>query len=176
IANAVLDGTDCLMLSEETAIGKYPVEAVSTLRKVSLITEKNFPHRKYLTQRIKKDISPLEAISYSAVWTAERLNSEAIVVPTFTGETARWISKFRPKAPIFAFTYKKNILRRLNLFWGVYPIFFPLRISLEKLPAEIEAFFRKRNILKRGAKIVITGSNPMGREGKTNLVQVHQIR
>ncbi|MCM8765663.1 MAG: pyruvate kinase [Candidatus Omnitrophica bacterium] len=176
IANAILDGADCLMLSEETAIGKYPVEVVSTLRRVALLTEKNFPYRKYLTQRIEKNISTLEAISYSAVWTAYRTEAEAIVVPTFTGETACWVSKFRPKATIFTLTSEKKILRRLNLFWGIYPFFFPLKISLEELPKKIDALFKEKKILKRGAKIIITGSNPMGKEGKTNLIQVHQIK
>jgi len=175
IANAILDGADSLMLSEETAVGKYPVEAVSTLRKVSFITEKNFPYRKYLTQRIEKDISILEAVSYSAVWTAYRLKVKAVVIPTFTGETARWVSKFRPKATIFALTSERKILRRLSIFWGVYPLYFPLRISIEKLPEKIETFLKERKFLRRKDRIIITGSNPMGKEGLTNLIQVHEV-
>lgn len=176
IANAILDGADCLMLSEETAIGKYPVEAISTLYKVSLFTEKNFPYRKYLTQRIEKDISILEAISYSAVWSSYKLEAKAVIVPTYSGETARWVSKFRPKATIFALTSEKKILRRLNIFWGVYPIFFPLKISLERLPRQIDTLFKRYRFLKKGTRVIITGSNPMGEEGKTNLIQIHQIR
>ncbi|MGE4357756.1 MAG: pyruvate kinase [Candidatus Omnitrophota bacterium] len=176
IANAIFDGADCLMLSEETAIGKYPVEAVSTLYKVSLITEKKFPYLKYLTQRIEKDISILEAVSYSAVWTSYKLEAKAIVVPTYTGETARWVSKFRPKSPIFALTPSKSVLRKLNIFWGVYAILFPLKMSLEKLPLSLDSLFKKLKILRSKTKIIITGSNPMGKEGKTNLIQIHQLK
>lgn len=175
IANAILDGADCLMLSEETALGKYPVEAVSTLRRVSLIAEKNFPHKKYLTQRIEKNISILEAIAYSSVWTTYQLEADAIVVPTLRGETARWISKFRPHAPIFALTSEKKIFKKLNIFWGVHPLYFPFRISPENLPEKIESLLKKFRFLKRGERIIITGSNLRGREEKTNLIQVHEI-
>ncbi|MCM8784529.1 MAG: pyruvate kinase [Candidatus Omnitrophica bacterium] len=177
IANAILDGADCLMLSEETAVGKYPLEAVCTLRKVALITEKKFPYRKYLTQRIVKKISSLEAVSYSCVESAYHLDAKAIVVPTYSGETARWVSKFRPKATVFALTSGRDVLRKLNIFWGVYPVLFPLRVSLENLPKKVESLLNKLNVhIKSGEKIIITGSNPMGKEGSTNLIQIHQLK
>ncbi len=175
IANAVLDGADCLMLSDETAVGRYPVEALATLRKVALITERRFPCLKYLNRQMDKYMNTLEAVSYAAAWTAYNLNVDCLVVPTFSGETARWISRFRPPAMVFVLASRPNILRRLGIFWGVYPVFFPFKISLEKLPAKVEFILKKLKLVRSGDRVVITASNPMGETGKTNLIQVHEI-
>jgi pyruvate kinase len=175
IANAVLDGADCLMLSEETAIGRYPKEAVAVLRKVARITEKRFSNLRYLDQKIARDSSTLEAISYAAAWTVHNLSCKIMAIPALSGQTARWVSKFRPQAMILTLAKRENILRRLNIFWGVYPVRFPFRISLEKLPQKIEIILRKLNLARRGEKLVIVASHSLGKSALTNFIQVHRI-
>ncbi len=117
IANAVLDGTDAVMLSDETAVGKYPVEAVKVMKKTIIETESiyNF-HREYESIKDKT-----QSIAYSATKLSQRLSAKAIVAFTKSGRTARNVSKFRPKSPIFAITHDIKIFRRLNIVWGVNP-------------------------------------------------------
>ena len=117
IANAVLDGTDAVMLSDETAVGKYPIEAVNVMKKTILETEKIYIyHREYESIRDKT-----QSIAYSATKLSHRLNAKAIIAFTKSGRTARNVSKFRPQAPIYAITHDLKTFRRLNIIWGVKP-------------------------------------------------------
>jgi pyruvate kinase len=117
IANAVLDGTDAVMLSDETAVGKYPIEAVKVMGRTIIEAEKIYKyHRKY---EIHGDRTL--SIAYSSSELAEKIDAKAIAVFTKSGRTARNVSKFRPKAPILAITHDERTLRRLNLVWGVIP-------------------------------------------------------
>ncbi len=126
MANAILDGTDAVMLSEETASGHYPVEAVRFLDQVSRATEENSPHAAWLRTRApskRQEIS--EAISYAACEMALDLQAAAILTSTEFGDTARLISRFRPHTPIVAVTPRRETWRRLCLSWGVFPLLAP---------------------------------------------------
>ncbi len=122
IANAILDGTDAVMLSGETAVGKHPVKAVEILKKTSFKIEKWLSQHstKFMRKLISDDIIA-DAISRSAMIAGDDLDAKCLICTTKTGKTARLLSRYRPKSPILAFTYSKKIINILLMFWGVYP-------------------------------------------------------
>lgn len=124
VANAILDGSDAIMLSGETAIGKYPVESVKTMYKIATKTEESLDYAEVLKLKTSaKDISTTNAISKATCTTAEDLDANAIVTATSSGYTSKAISKFRPRAPIIAATTSEKVMRKLSLVWGgVYPV------------------------------------------------------
>lgn len=123
VANAIFDGTDAIMLSGETAAGKYPIDAVKTMANIALRTEHSLDYKEMLRNKsIGKDITVTNAISHATCSTAEDLGAAAIVTATSSGYTARAVSKFRPCAPIVAVTPRKDVMRKLMLVWGVYAI------------------------------------------------------
>jgi pyruvate kinase len=176
ISNAIFDGTDAIMLSAETSVGKYPVAAVRTMSKIARETERCLDYASKLSSSgtwIEKETD--ELISYSACHVAQSLGSAAIVAFTHSGSTARRVSKYRPKMPVLAITPSEKIAERLLLHWGVYP----LEI---KEPLEIQGFFvtasalaKKTGIAKTGDTIVITGGIPLGIKGSTNLLKVEKV-
>lgn len=176
VANAILDGTDAIMLSAETSIGKYPVQAVKTMYDIALVTEKHLHH-----DQILASFAPYledhtdELISYNACLTAEKLNVKAIVAVTQSGSTARRVSRYRPHMPVIAITPNKEVIGRLVLNWGVYAFYAETPASLEK-QLEISAkLVKKLGIAKSGDLIVITGGIPVGVAGTTNLLKVHRV-
>jgi pyruvate kinase len=176
VANAILDGTDAIMLSAETSIGKYPVQAVKTMYDIALVTEKHLHH-----DQILASFAPYladhtdELISYNACHTAEKLKVKAIVAVTQSGSTARRVSRFRPHMPVIAITPNKDVIRRLVLNWGVYAFFAETPTSLEKQLDMSAKLVKKLGIAKSGDLIVITGGIPVGVAGTTNLLKVHQV-
>ncbi len=176
IANAILDGTDAIMLSAETSIGKYPVQAVKTMYDVALVTEKHLRH-----DQILASFEPYlenhtdELISYNACHTAYKLNAKAIVAVTQSGSTARRVSRYRPHMPVIAITPNQEVTGRLVLYWGVYAFYAETPTSLED-QLDISAKLVKRlGIAKSGDLIVITGGIPVGVAGTTNLLKVHRV-
>ena len=121
IANAIIDGTDAIMLSEETAVGRYPVEAVEVMRKVALATEATLHYREFLEARRPLVKKTQDAISFSACQVAFDLDASCIVARTRTGITAHRVSKFHPSVPIIALTHSDSVMNRLSLLWGLYP-------------------------------------------------------
>ena len=119
VANAVLDGTDAVMLSEETATGNYPVQAVRYMVRIIAEAEKTFPHDRYLKMMPEKEIS--DSVTYAACVLADHLDAAAILAPTQSGRTAGHLSRFRPGQPIIAYTPNPTTMRRLSLFRGIYP-------------------------------------------------------
>ncbi len=120
IANAILDGTDAVMLSQETAIGGYPVEAIETMASVAERTEHGLPYRTWNEERVRRDArDPAYTVAYSACAAARDLHLAALVVPTLSGRSARLISAHRPQVPIFALSPGKETVRRCSLMWGV---------------------------------------------------------
>ncbi|OUC16375.1 MAG: pyruvate kinase [Alkalinema sp. CACIAM 70d] len=171
IANAILDGTDAVMLSNETAVGKYPVEAVATMAQIALRTERE------KANRIKEDAgkSITNAISKAVGRIAEQLNAAAIMTLTKTGATARNVSKFRPRTPILAITPHMDVARQLQLVWGVKPL---LMLELDTTSETFEAAInlaQERSMLAAGDLVVLTAGTLKGVAGSTDLIKVEVV-
>jgi len=176
VANAILDGTDAVMLSEETAAGQYPVEAVRFLDQVSRATEEDFPYVAWLRARApqgRQEIS--EAISYAACEMAMDLEAAAILTSTEFGGTARLISRLRPRTPIIALTARPETKRRLCLSWGVFPLLAPRVTDVDHMLKVVEEEAVKAGILKPKERVVITAGTPIGTRGSTNLIKADVI-
>jgi pyruvate kinase len=176
VANAILDGTDAVMLSEETAAGKYPVEAVKFLDRVSRVTEAHFPHTEWLRARAPSGRQEItEAISYSVCEMAMNLEAQAIITNTEYGGTARLISRFRPRTPIVAVTPREDTWRRLSLCWGVFPLLAPAIRDTDHMLRVVEEEALKAGMLNHGDRVVITTGTPIGTKGSTNLIKADVI-
>ena len=177
VANAILDGTDAVMLSEETAAGQYPVEAVKFLDQVSRVTESSFPYERWLRERIPKGRQEIsEAISHAACEMALDLEAGAILSSTDGGTTARLISRFRPRTPIIAVTPRLETWRRLSLVWGVSPLLAPMIENTDHMLQVVEQVAMKAGWLKSGQRVVITAGTPIGAKGTTNLIKADIIK
>ena len=175
VANAVYDGTSAVMLSGETAAGKYPVEAVRAMAKIAEQTEKNidfvgrFRSSEFITH------NTVDAISHATCGMAIDIDAKAIVVCSLSGLTARMISRFRPPVDILGVTTNGRSLRKLALSWGVLPALSQEFTSTDVLFYFAKQLAREKLGLKPGDKIVITGGIPNGRSGNTNLIKVEEI-
>lgn len=175
VANAIYDGTDAIMLSGETAAGKYPVEAVKTMATIAKRTEETLDYDNLLKQNAKNNSTVTDAISHATCTTSVDLNASAIITSTSSGYTARMVSKFRPKCPIIATTNDEKIMRRLALTWGVYSVkSSDSKNTDEVIENSIEAA-RSANYINNGELVVITAGVPVGVSGTTNLIKVHVI-
>ncbi len=176
VANAILDGSDAIMLSGETAAGKYPVEAVRTMRNIALRTEDSLDYREILhLKALERENTTTNAISRATCTTAEDLGASAIITATSSGYTAKAVSKFRPKAPIIAATTSKKVMRKLSLIWGVHPTLATKSTSTDEvIDIAIHSALEKKYI-KEGDLIVITAGIPVGVSGSTNLLKVHIV-
>jgi len=177
VANAVLDGTDAVMLSEETAIGKYPVEAVSMMAKIAEDAESSFPFNEW-SQRVEKEgeESIPEAVGQAACKLAESLNAASIITFTQSGSTARLIAKYRPNEPILATTPLEKTYRNLALTWGVIPI---LGESIKDTDEIVDRAFKaalKSGMVKKGQRVVITAGTPVGVPGTTNFIKAEVLK
>lgn len=176
VANAILDGTDAIMLSGETAAGKYPIEAVRMMATIAKRTESSINYRNLLiTKAMKKDISITDAISYATCNTAMDLQASAIITATSSGYTARMVSKFRPQAPIIAATTSERIRRRLSLIWGVETLYTPVMQSTDDVIDGAVQRALQEEFIKNGDLVVITAGVPVGVSGTTNLIKVHIV-
>jgi pyruvate kinase len=176
IANSIFDGTDAIMLSGETAVGRYPVAAVQVMMKIALNTEATLPYRKMLQDK-GMDLEPQtdDAIAYDACHTAHQLAAAAIVAFTSSGSTARRVSKYRPGIPILAATPSPKQKRRLLLSWGVYPYEVPDPPSVLDLFAQGVRVCKESGVAKKGDLIVITAGLPLAVPGTTNMLKVETV-
>lgn len=176
VANAVLDGSDALMLSEETAIGSYPVEATETMVKIALEAETMFPYEEILRSQWQ-DVLPEvnDAAARAACQMAHQVQARAIVAFTTGGTTALRVSKYRPYHPILAVTPSASIVSRLSLAWGVLPLKKPEPAKLEEVFELASKAALETNLAKRGDLIVIIAGIPLGVPRSTNLVKIHSI-
>jgi len=177
VANAIFDGTDAIMLSAETSIGKYPVQAVKMMAKIAREAEDELPYEQILSEggrwlEHKTD----ELISYSACHTAHSLGAAALVAFTQSGSTAGRVSKYRPRMPILAITPDAVVVGRLVLRWGVYPFQIAGVSSVDELFATGAKLSKELGLAKPGDLIVITGGIPVGVVGSTNLLKVEKIQ
>lgn len=176
VANAILDGTDAIMLSGETAAGKYPVEAVTTMARIALRTESSLRYRELFRQRTREIGNTItESISQAVVHTSHTLDCSAIITATETGFTARMVSKYRPLAPIIAVTPNEDIIRKLSLVWGVYPVLGKEAPTTDEMFATAISASLENRCVKQGDLVVITAGVPVGKSGTTNLMKVHVI-
>ena len=176
VANAILDGTDAVMLSEETAVGQYPEEAVTFLDQVSRVTEEDFPYEAWLRSRAaegRREIS--EAVSYAACEMALDLEAAAILINTDGGGTARLISRFRPRNRIIALTSRPETWRRLCLSWGVLPLLTPALQDIDEMLQVVVAEAVQAGLLNSGDRVIITAGTPIGTQGTTNLIKAATI-
>ena len=169
VANAIIDGTDAIMLSAETSIGQYPVEAVETMARIALETEEFFPPRARRKLRVDSDS---HAISHAACSITESIDVRCIAAFTKTGFSARIVSKDRPAVPIYAFVEDEAIGRRLTIDWGVQPALIEMGKDTDSLIAAVEAELLRRDAVERGEAVVIVGGTPMGVRGRTNFIKI----
>jgi pyruvate kinase len=172
IANAVLDGTDALMLSEESAVGNYPVQSVKTMAQVAVETEKILEPR-FQFDGLKKSIP--EAISHAAVSLARDLQVKAFLIPTTSGSTVRMIARYRPTQPLIAITPEPGTVKALCLVWGVYPILIPSYRSTDAMVRLAQKKALASGYVKRGDLVAITAGLPLHIAGTTNLITVQTI-
>jgi pyruvate kinase len=175
VANAIFDGTDSVMLSAETASGRYPREAVAMMSRIVIEAESNMGE--FTQPRRRRDnhgLSVAETICESIAHAAEDLPMGAIAVFTESGNTARMISKFRPQAPIYAFTHVASVVQRANLFWGVHPIRCGHAPSTDEMVQVAERELLARGVLKPGAVLgVVAGTQQSS--GSTNFMRLHTV-
>ncbi|MBM7565419.1 pyruvate kinase [Paenibacillus sacheonensis] len=176
VANAIFDGTDAIMLSGETAAGKYPVESVQTMSRIAVRAESALDYREIFTKQAKaQQTTVTEAISQAVANSALDLNTKAIITSTESGYTARMVSKYRPKSPIIAVTPDEGVMRRLALIWGVIPA---LGTPAETTDAMFDIAVQggiNSGLVKLGDTVIITAGVPVGRSGSTNLIKIHTL-
>lgn len=176
VANAIFDGTCAVMLSEETASGEYPLEAVSVMDRIAKATEVNVQYRMDLTSdEHVSDTSVAWAVGRSASWLAKDLGAKAIVAYTNSGFTARSVARFRPECPILGLTPNKSTFRKLNISWGVIPGLCADFSDPEEMFSSAAEMAVSRGLAKKGDRIVITSGVPLGEQGSTNLIRVYEI-
>ena len=176
VANAILDGSGAIMLSGETAAGKYPVESVKMMYNIAVRTEKSIDYTALFNSKsADSEISTTNAIGRATCTTATELGASAIITATSSGYTSKAISKFKPKAPIIAATTTESVMRKLSLVWGVYPVLSPFSsITDDVIELSIQSTV-EANYVKEGDLVVITAGIPVGLAGSTNLIKVHTI-
>ncbi|UXR77447.1 MULTISPECIES: pyruvate kinase [unclassified Staphylococcus] len=176
VANAIYDGTDAVMLSGETAAGAYPEEAVIAMNNIALAAEQAQDYKKLLSDRTKLvETSLVNAIGVSTAHTALNLNVKAIVAATESGNTARTISKYRPKSDIIAVTPKATTARQCSLIWGVYPVIREGIYTTDEMLNNAVATAVETERVVNGDLIIITAGVPTGETGTTNLMKLHLI-
>ncbi len=175
VANAVYDGTSAIMLSGETAAGKYPVESVETMALIARSTEDNIHYAKRFLNREFQIKNTVDAISHSTCGMAIDIDAKAIVVCSLSGKTARMVSRFRPHVNIVGFTTSEKNWRKLSLSWGVVPVMGENYTSTDVLFYSATQKTKEVLGLKKGDKIVLTGGVTNGKSGNTNLIKVESI-
>ncbi len=175
VANAIFDGTDAVMLSAETASGQYPRESVSIMSRIVIEAECNMgDFVQFRRRREHRGLSVAETICESIAHSAEDLPMGAIAIFTETGNTARMISKYRPKTPIYAFTHAEPVVQRMNLYWGVHPVRCRQARSAEQMVTMAEQDLVRRGLLKPGDVLgVVAGTRQAS--GSTNLMRLHVV-
>lgn len=176
VAHAILDGTDAIMLSAETAVGKHPVAAVQMMARVADRTEASLNYEEILSKKRVGHFGSIgDAISHATCQTAADLSAAAIITSTQSGQTARMVSKYRPQTPILASTPSPRVLRQLTLSWGVTPMLVPRTYTIdEMLDVSIDSMVRA-GYVSEGDLIILTAGVRAGVVGSTNLLQVNRI-
>jgi pyruvate kinase len=173
VANAILDGTDAVMLSGETAAGEYPIECVKTMARLAERAERIFDRDRLdrdFKVRLRKSVDHTEAVAHSVSRLASLLDVDAIVTTSTSGQTARVVSKFRPDKPILCATWDERVQRQLAVVWGVEALRVPLPVGTDDAVRKALLAFVKVKRLKRGQSVIVTAGVPVGKPGHTNLI------
>ncbi len=175
VANAILDGTDAVMLSQETAVGAHPIGAIEMMAAIARRTEPALPYRRWNEERVRRDKrDPAYTIAYSACAAARELGLAALVVPTLSGRSARLLSAHRPEVPIYALSPGRETVRRCGLMWGVQAASMRRHEVTEELIADAVSRVVELGWVRKGERIGVTAGLPGGRPGTTSLVQVQE--
>ena len=176
VANAILDGTDAVMLSQETAVGAHPVEAVAMMDSIARTTEREAPYEYWNEHRVARDArDPGYTVAHSAVEAADQLKLDALIVPTLSGRSARLVSAHRPIVPIFALSPGRETVRRCGLLWGVTAALMRRHETTEELIADAGRRVIELGWCRPGQRVGITAGLPSGRPGTTSLFQVQTL-
>ena len=175
VVNAIYDGTDAVMLSEETAIGRFPVEAVQMMAKIAQAAEEEFPFEQFLRRDMEGNTEIPQAISHAASFLAEKVGAVVIIVPTESGSTARWVSRLRPRQPILALSRHLSTVRNLNLCWGVHPFLVPEWKDTDDMLERSKRIPKELGMALTGERIVIIAGVPISIPGTTNLIKVEVV-
>ncbi len=176
VANAILDGTDACMLSQESAVGQYPVEAVAMMAAIAERTELTAPYREWNERRVRRDRrDPAYTLAYTACRAAHELGLAALVCPTLSGRSARLISAHRPTVPIYALSPGRETVRRCELMWGVRAASLPRMEVTEELIHASARRVVELGWLKPGERVGITAGLPSGKPGTTSLLQIQTV-
>lgn len=175
VANAIFDGVDAVMLSGETAIGAYPVESVATMARIGEHAESILDWENFLTSRIHWAEGTTGAIGFATCQLSLMLGANAIITSTESGQTARQVSRYRPKAPIVAVSPRLEIVRRLMLTWGVKPILIDAPGNTDQMLDLAVSAAKKAGFVKTGDQVIITAGVLVNVPGTTNLIKVHKV-
>ncbi|MBW1712400.1 MAG: pyruvate kinase, partial [Deltaproteobacteria bacterium] len=176
VANAILDGTDAVMLSEETAVGSYPVSAVQVMDRIGSYTETEMKTIDLPTETLPSQPSSTEqSISRAAHGLACDLNAKAIIATTTSGSTPRLVSRFRPHCPIIGITYDPLVVRQLTLSWGVIPLLVDKYDNTDEMLNISRQWTKDMGLAGPGDKLVVTAGVPVGVPGTTNMVKVIEL-
>ncbi len=173
VANAVLDGADAVMLSEETASGNYPVAAVQFMARIAASAEEKYPHGKYL--KLLPGKGTAESVSYAASILAKNLPASAIVATTRSGSTAAHISRYRPDRPIIALSPNERAVRLLTLYWGCLPFFLLNIEDTDEMVERAAMAAMEKGHFQKGDRLVITAGRPIWATGTTNMLWVKEL-
>lgn len=181
VANAIYDGTDAIMLSGETAAGKYPVEALKMMSGIAENTEQYVDYEKFIQHRtMYKKTKVSSAIGIASVRTARNIDADCIVTPTMSGKTARLISSFRPIMPIYASSPSERVMHKMQLYWGITPVKGYTRDTTENIIITAIETLKQKNFVKKGQMVVVTAGDPATNSSKaesniTNMLQVMEV-
>jgi pyruvate kinase len=176
VANAILDGSDAIMLSGETAVGHYPVQSVQMMARIAEVTERSMPYADWL-QRTEDTFlaSVTDAIGQVASEIASDLDAKAIVTSTISGATARRVAMHRPVTPIIAPSPSETTCRQLALVWGVQPLLVEQFVDTDTMIATAVGAAQARNLVEEGDLVIITAGVPVGGSGLTNMLKAHRV-
>ena len=176
VANAIIDGSDCVMLSGETAAGKYPKDAVKVMNNIAITTENSFDFQNSIKNKNRHDaLNTMNSISLSTKEIAENLRAKAIICATASGITPISISKFRPFVDIIAVTYSEKVRRKLQIFWGVTSLISKKSEHTDEVIERSISATLNANYISDGDTVVLTAGIPVGVAGTTNLIKVHTV-
>ena len=176
VANAILDGSDAIMLSGETAVGRYAVAAVQTMARIAAVTERSMPYTQWLRRALQAaSRSVTDAISQVTCEIAAELKARAIITSTASGQTAQQVASHRPATPIIAPTPSPSTCRQLALVWGVEPLLVDRFANTDAMIVTVIEAARSRGLIQDGDLVVITAGMPLGGAGLTNMLKVHRV-
>jgi pyruvate kinase len=175
VANAIYDGTDAVMLSAETSVGKFPVGAVEYMTRIAAEAERALRRRGFVDLPHMSGSSDSDVVADAAFNAARAAEVQAIVVFTDSGYSARLISRYRPPVKIIAMTSSEDTVRRLLVNFGVIPVLAPDTLSTDAMLGQMDTLLVERGLLKPGDKVVFVAGQPVGHAGSTNLMKLHRV-